>query len=591
VELPTSNRVIGTLSAFTTTDYQQKRQTESIVVKTTLREDSDYRHFHSHDRQHRDHQGFCQRGQGDRNLSSSLSSSGNNINHHHHPIFLWGIPSTMDPKEVDRRRIIRSTYLDYYVQLQEYLVHSSRNSNSSNDTSLLVTRRNRTTKTTTTTTLPPVVITNRVCSLQDWTCRYEELRSTCQIIYVFFIGGNSEAPPELLDESFTDFRQMLAPASPGLQPQHQHFGNSRKPSESTPPSLDPSPSSSSSSSLDRQQHRTNALGELYLNIRENQFDGKMTTWFQLAALIGKEFPEIDYVAKVDSDLLLFTPTFLKYIGEEHRIVAIGNSELKHVTTTGGNANLLRTRGVYGGVEFPATKCIIPNRTAGVDDGHECPLKLVGRSYMSGEMNFLSMDLAQYIVSDECPRKQLTLPHEDVSLSNYVYSYINNTQYHKRERSMTSFGGNSVGRFDDTVPVTIEVISLNKSMILRTKDKSADGSDVNFRSHPEKLEDYIFGHSSNPGPQPHLLWKSIDDFAGMWKVFMYYHALSLKGPDGYTYLDILNNRTRKIRYPGEWPGLKLDRIANAMLRGKEGKDEIKPLQLPEATPRRIEWSIN
>ena len=35
-------------------------------------------------------------------------------NHHRHPIFLWGIPSTTSEFEIGRRKLLRSTYLNYY---------------------------------------------------------------------------------------------------------------------------------------------------------------------------------------------------------------------------------------------------------------------------------------------------------------------------------------------------------------------------------------------------------------------------------------------------------------------------------------------
>ena len=62
---------------------------------------------------------------------------------------------------------------------------------------------------------------------------------------------------------------------------------------------------------------------VYLRIRENQFDAKMTTWFQFASLVGREYPHmIDYAAKVDSDLLLFTPNFLEYTTKQQQLLSI-----------------------------------------------------------------------------------------------------------------------------------------------------------------------------------------------------------------------------------------------------------------------------
>jgi hypothetical protein len=39
----------------------------------------------------------------------------------------------------------------------------------------------------------------------------------------------------------------------------------------------------------------------------------MTTWFKFASLVAEEFEFIQYIAKVDADTLVFTPTFLKYM--------------------------------------------------------------------------------------------------------------------------------------------------------------------------------------------------------------------------------------------------------------------------------------
>jgi hypothetical protein len=45
--------------------------------------------------------------------------------------------------------------------------------------------------------------------------------------------------------------------------------------------------------------------DVYLNIRENIKDKKSQTWFKYASMAVDELP-LDYIAKVDSDTLLFT---------------------------------------------------------------------------------------------------------------------------------------------------------------------------------------------------------------------------------------------------------------------------------------------
>jgi hypothetical protein len=61
-----------------------------------------------------------------------------------------------------------------------------------------------------------------------------------------------------------------------------------------------------------------------------------------------------------------------------------------------------------------------------ESDHPCPLPLVGEVYMSGELSFISQDLALYITNTtmlpSSRRKPITTgSHEDVSLSNYVFS--------------------------------------------------------------------------------------------------------------------------------------------------------------------------
>jgi hypothetical protein len=406
---------------------------------------------------------FCSRD--NRIVNENMPSSSDN----QHPIFLWGIPSTVAEKDVERRQLLRSTYLNFFRDFEP--LHAGNNSRYERD---------------------------RICSLQEWTCRYHELRSKCQLIYVFFIGGGDHetASPYILDESLIDFRQMLIPPHPIAVP------HSDTPSTMGP--IEP--------------------GVAYLNIRENQFDGKMTTWFQFSALVGREYPEIDYAAKVDSDLLLLTPNFFDYIEKQHQSIVgrrqrttprkdlSSQQQQQHESTT-------ITR-VYGGVEFPDTNCELNNTF-----DHPCPLPLVGRSYMSGELNFMSMDLARYIASDDCPRERVTIPHEDVSLSNYVYSYTSNHAYHKRIQN----GNARYGTIREGEDTTIDIISVNTTQILLTTTTLADWHNINFNNQPELFQRILWGHSIKRGNyKRYLVWKEDRSFQHFWDRFMIAYAKLVGG---------------------------------------------------------------
>jgi hypothetical protein len=137
-----------------------------------------------------------------------------------HPIFLWGIPSTTSDADVQRRRLIRSTYLNFYRDARVVAAYNnSKHNNNNNNNNNSNNNDNNTNSSILTISYHP----DRICSLQEWTCQHQRYRDHCQIIYVFFIGGAAAAaaasmgnntPTELLDESLTDFRQMLVNESP-----------------------------------------------------------------------------------------------------------------------------------------------------------------------------------------------------------------------------------------------------------------------------------------------------------------------------------------------------------------------------------------
>jgi len=462
---------------------------------------------------------------------NNSSRSGKKISQHHQttkPVFLWGIPSTTSEFETGRRTLLRKTYLDFYKRIHgdEDYQKTKAAANTANANRFLDNHPS-----------------NTMCSFHDWTCK-AEVRADCQMIYVFFVGGhksfhNNETsaeewksqrhhnnnhnhskggpppPPYLLNESITDFREMLL--SPDEYKDAKGGG-----------------------------FDFHEPGTVYLDIRENQFDGKMTTWFKFASLVATEYntqtqtqmqatatantvhPKIEYVFKVDSDLILFTPHFFHWFegvhGEQQQLQGIKLPQQQFETTksSGGGGLLPSTPAlvhrVYGGIEFPSTNCV-KNFTF----DHPCPLPLSGPSYMSGELNFVSVDLAIYIASDDCPRDQWTIPHEDVSLSNYVYSYTNNTAYHKKREEIQLVGNRNTlnSNSGNNKNHSIHIVGVNTSKILLLPNMRANWETVSIRKNPDVFRsgELLWGHSIKRGNYTqYLYWKKDSKFQSFWWLF-------------------------------------------------------------------------
>jgi hypothetical protein len=450
------------------------------------------------------------------------SRTGQNASQHHQttkPVFLWGIPSTTSESETRRRTLLRKTYLDFYQK-----IHGDEDYQ----------KTTAAVKTTNATRFSDNHPSNTICSFHDWTCK-PEVRVHCQMIYVFFVGGhesfhNNETaaaadrhnnnhnhpkgapppPPSLLNESITDFREML------LSP--DEYKNAKG-----------------------EGFDFHEPGTVYLDIRENQFEGKMTTWFKFASLVATEYnaqtqaantvhPKIEYVFKVDSDLLLFTPHFIHWFegvhGEQQQLqgIKLPQQQLETTKSSSGGGGLLPStpalvRRVYGGIEFPPTFC---DKNFTFD--HPCPLPLSGPSYMSGELNFLSVDLAIYIASDDCPRDQWTIPHEDVSLSNYVYSYTNNTTYPKKREEIQPVGNRNTlnsNSNQNSGNKKIHIVGVNTSKILLLPNMRANWETVSIRKNPEVLQsgELLWGHSIKRGNYTqYLYWKKDSKFRSFWLLF-------------------------------------------------------------------------
>ena len=197
----------------------------------------------------------------------------------------------------------------------------------------------------------------RICSLNDL-LREKISFEDCQVAYAFFMGANPRGPTQLL------FPNKTFPILTNLP----NTSNVRQEEDDI----------------------------VYLNIVENQFEGKMPTWFKYASMIADDarFP-FDYIAKVDSDTLVFIPTFLQFAAV-------------HLSDT--------ARLVHAGFPFFGDNCI-KNDT---QHDHPCPVPLTGEVYMSGELSVMSSNLAKIMTSKECNRSGLYIRHEDILLSNWAF---------------------------------------------------------------------------------------------------------------------------------------------------------------------------
>jgi hypothetical protein len=245
----------------------------------------------------------------------------------------------------------------------------------------------------------------------------------CQIVYTFFLGGNPDGPTELVN-----------------------------PNETFPMLVKDPPTTTDEDDV------------IYLNIKENLEDGKSQTWLKYASMVIEEFP-FDYVAKADSDTLLFTPAFLEYAEK-----ALPN-----------RPNNTR---IYGGCESYMDSC-----DPKVNDTHPCPLPLLGPVYMLGSLYWMSADLASFVTSDQVDRTRLMIRHEDVDIGNFVFSHPRN--------------------------VTIAPIGRGKALIHPTVD-------LNWgkRQRIRAFENVYWGHSE-AGYWPGPFFKDVRRYRKSWRQFQAY----------------------------------------------------------------------
>ena len=189
----------------------------------------------------------------------------------------------------------------------------------------------------------------RICSLYDLIDKSSEedharLLDECQLAYVFVAGGNPEGLKERVD--YSDLEPMTVP-----------------------------------SNLTEQDI-------VLLNIRENMKEGKSQTYFKYATTIIDHHLYFDYLAKSDSDTLIFPERFLNH--EINRLPSFPDNVRVY-----GGCNLV-SRNDYGDFKSPI--------------------------YFAGSLYFMSVDLANYVTSSACDRKRMAVYSEDQSMGNFVHSH-------------------------------------------------------------------------------------------------------------------------------------------------------------------------
>jgi hypothetical protein len=261
------------------------------------------------------------------------------------PRILLGIFTMDSPTEIQRRDVIRKTYLRYYYFRG---------------------RKGQKTKT-----------PHRICSLQEYRAELDPKQQKdddggdggddekdddssssytyyCQMVYTFVMGSNPNGPKELVEDSHASL--PLTVANPPV-------------------------------------HLANETDILHLNIQENMKEGKSQTWLKYATWISKNSTlPLDYVGKIDGDTLLYPHLFLKEV-----LQGLPHSRTKKPYN-------IR---VYGG------DYRIRPSTATLN---------LGPVYMGGHFYFLSLDLAQYIVGDQCNRTAVAVYSEDQSIGNFVHTH-------------------------------------------------------------------------------------------------------------------------------------------------------------------------
>lgn len=209
-----------------------------------------------------------------------------------------------------------------------------------------------------------------ICSLNDLEQHRLEHPEKCRMAYAFVLGANPNGPTMLLDFN-----------------------------ESYPIAVSPPPDNAT---------RADISDCVYLNIQENGKYGKSPTWFRYVIDVLDRHgwhDDFQYVWKSDSDNLLYTPNFFRYV----------DGKLPK-----------RPSRVFGGRPLTYEKC--------GGDAHDHCSQMVGPLFMAGGGYFLSIDLARFITdSSAFDHEAVKLPHEDMTTGNFVYSHPKKIKIFKEPR--------------------------------------------------------------------------------------------------------------------------------------------------------------
>lgn len=233
---------------------------------------------------------------------------------------------------------------------------------------------------------------HRICSLTEyklWHKNNDKKYLECKMIYAFVMGSNEEpkAPTDLCEAVQIDPSYPLTVITNSVE---EAPTNSQKAAALI----------------------ANETDVVHLNIKENMNQGKSISWFRygvslldIGASPGSEGAlYFDYIAKVDGDKLIFPDKFFHEMQVLNLPVPPSDkSEL-----------------VFGG--YPEIYGPGAIQTKWLDGA---PF------YMSGEMYFLSRELARYVISNGLNRTHFDSyrpnnkrGHEDLSMGKFVFSHPN-----------------------------------------------------------------------------------------------------------------------------------------------------------------------